>query len=121
MHSVIFLKSSSFLVEFRKVICGGERCCLLHCAMSHSSRVVSWSAETGRVGVSLLTLVMTGRGQMTTLPREGGDPASVRGHVLGPQVSQSLFCSELFLSRSDPDSPREDRQLCTFLLLVSIY
>lgn len=49
--------------------------------------IVSWSTETGRVGVSLLTLVMTGRGQVTILPGEGGDPASMRGHVLGPQVS----------------------------------
>lgn len=106
VHSLIFKSNNSFLVGFRKVIGGGERC-LLRCAMSHCSRlVISWSTETDTVGVSWLKWVMTGKGQMTTLPGERGDPASVRGHFSGPQL-RSLFCCVPFLSRSD--SPREDR------------
>lgn len=124
VHSVIFKSNNSFLVEFRKVICGGKRC-LLRCAMSHcSGLVVSWSTETDRVGVSCLKLVMTGKGQMTTLPGERGDPASVRGHFSEPQL-RSLFCCVPFLSRSD--SPREDRatlhisSLSQYLLMSTRY
>ena len=40
-----YFKSSSFPIEFRKVICGDKKGCLMHCAMSYSSGGVSFSVN----------------------------------------------------------------------------